>query len=156
MDRVLNLYTFRPKCLCDDLNNSRDEFLIQGVIESIKEKDNYACFLELKKEQLFLLKKLANNLLNDAAGNYFKNHVLLDVLDLYKKYITEYGSSSAFGKDCVNLCMEIVYTTYELFSCTTTIIVFIDTTADPADDIIALLQFLNDCNLIKLQKVFRM
>ncbi|AAS82656.1 ORF82 [Agrotis segetum granulovirus] len=152
---TLNLYTFKPNVLCLDESDEREEMYIQGIVEAVENQscDKLACFLELKKEQVLLLKRLSDHILNRTSGNYFRNHVLLDVLVMYKKYNEEFGEDTAFGNECAQLCLEIVQLMYELFSCTTNIVVLIESEADPEDEINLLLAHLERSKYIATEKV---
>lgn len=152
---TLNLYTFRPNVLCDDENDDRSELYIQGIVEAFTDnnKDKLACFLEIKREEVLLFERFSKNLQHNTTGHYYRNHVLLDVLVMYKKYIVEFGDESAFGREVVKLCLDLVCSLYETFSCITDIVVFVEGNINTEDDFYVLLNYLSNCNYIKLQDV---
>ncbi|QBQ01634.1 p18 [Hyphantria cunea granulovirus] len=154
MVRVLNLYTFKPNFVCDDTNEERCEFFVQALVEAMETGDSLAWFIELKREQVWLMQKLSRDLIERTDGNYYRNHVLLDVLDIYKKYVDQFGNGSAFGTDCIELCHKLALTLFELFACATKIVVFMEVDRDPNDVLTMLLQHLADCDLVVLEKIF--
>lgn len=151
----LNLYTFRPNILCNDESDDHSEMYIQGIVESLVDtsKDKLACFLELKREEVVLFEKFSKDLQNSIEGNYYRNHVLLDVLVMYKKYNSEFGDDSAFGREVVKLSLDLVCSLYETFSCATKIVVFVESNVNPQDDFYVLLRYLTSCKYIQLEKV---
>ncbi|ABQ52025.1 hypothetical protein SlGVgp082 [Spodoptera litura granulovirus] len=155
MDRVLNLYTFKPKHVINNNNKEEEnaEIMVQGVIEAIDSKDNHACFVELKKEQSLIMRKQNHDFANHCTGHFFRNHVLLDVLVLYKKYVQEFGNTSAFGKECVNACLDIVCCMYELFSFIADINVYVRADTDPDDDLFILLTYLQSSEYITIHRI---
>lgn len=155
MNRVLNLYTFKPTNVSNDNVDDEVEFMLQGILESLEVNtvDKHACFLELKREQTLLLQKVAHDFKNHLQGTFFRNHVLLDVLVLYDKYVTEFGDASAFGQECVSLCVDIVYSVYEIFSCASEIVVNVKENINPDDVVYVLLQSLHSANLVSMHKV---
>lgn len=155
MTRVLNLYTFKPNNVSNDNVEDEVEFMLQGLVESLESDttDKYACFIELKREQALIMQKVAHDFKHYLQGTYFRNHVLLDSLALYKKYTTEFGDSSAFGRECVALCVEIVFSVFELFGCASEIVVNVKQDIDTTDVIYVLLEGLHNASLVSLQKV---
>ncbi|AER41513.1 P18 [Epinotia aporema granulovirus] len=153
---AVNLYTFKPSVFCTDSDDTTDEFLIQGLSEALQDdtKSKLACFLELKREEVVLIKKVHDNLLNKCNGDYYKNHVLLDVLVLYKKYSEEYGDDTAFGQECVSLSRELVISAFSLFNNATDIVVFVESRSDSDDVINLILLEMHDLGILKLEKVF--
>lgn len=154
---VLNLYTFRPNLVCDDSADDCQDFFIQGVMEALNDerKSKEACFLEIKREEALLLQKLARDLLDRTAGSFYRNHVLLDSLSLYRKYCEEFGDETAFGTECVRLSGEASVAVFELFSCATEVVVFVDSGADPRDPCSVLLAELESRGMVRLERVFR-
>ncbi|AQQ80361.1 P18 [Betabaculovirus altermyunipunctae] len=155
MNRVLNLYTFKPTNVSNDSVDDEVEFMMQGLLECLDSDtaDKHACFLELKREQALLMQKVTNDFKNHLQGTYFRNHVLLDALVLYRKYVTEFGDSSAFGQECVSLCVDIVYSVYELFGCASDIVVNVKQGTNTDDVVYLLLKGLSSDNIVSIEKV---
>ncbi|ACZ63563.1 PrGVORF77 [Pieris rapae granulovirus Wuhan] len=153
---TLNLYTFKPSAntICDD-EIDKSNFFLQGVLEALQDntKSKFACFLELKREQNLLLEKLKHDLINNNNGNFYRNHVLLDVLNLYKLYCEEFTEEeTAFDGEVIKLCYNMVLVLFELFSCTTNIVVFVKSTANYDDIIARALQSLQELGYITIIK----
>ncbi|UXX41887.1 p18 [Psilogramma increta granulovirus] len=156
----LNLYTYKPTSgtVCnDDFHNNEQiynkPFYIQGVLETLNDttKSKFACFLELKREQLILLQKLTNDLLYNCTGNYYKNHVLLDAINLYSMYTEEFDNDeNAFDIELTVLCRDMVLCLFELFSCTTNICVLIKNNVDRSNPLVVLLQTLENLGFVTL------
>nr|AIU36739.1 ORF92 [Cydia pomonella granulovirus]AIU37299.1 ORF92 [Cydia pomonella granulovirus]QDW81152.1 ORF92 [Cydia pomonella granulovirus]QGY99487.1 ORF92 [Cydia pomonella granulovirus]QGY99912.1 ORF92 [Cydia pomonella granulovirus] len=157
MATTINLFTYKPppNTVCDD-DIDKQNFFIQGVLEALNDnsKSKQACFLELKREQCLLLRKIKHDLLYSCEGNYCQNHVLLDALHLYKLYKEEFDDTqSAFDIDLMQTCREMVYLTFELFSCAANIVVFVHASANYKDNVLAqLLVELQSKNFITLMK----
>lgn len=157
MPTILNLYTFKPTAIeCDDSTEDREhDFYIQGLVESLTDplKEKLACVLELKREHVTLLKKLTRDLIGKNTGHYFRNHILLDVLLLHNKYCQEFGEETAFGIDCIGLSLDMVHSVFEMFNNVTEVNVFVDRRSDPDDLFNVVLCYLQDNELINLQRV---
>ncbi|AGQ20338.1 hypothetical protein CaLGV080 [Clostera anastomosis granulovirus A] len=151
---TLQLYTFRPstKTSCDDRHDT-DEFYIQGVVESLHDegKSKHACFLELKREQTVLLKRLGRDLIENVDGSFYRNHVLLDALKLYGLYSEEFDDvTSAFDVDVMNSTRETVTLLFDLFGHATNVVVYVSSTACGDDKIVKLLEELQDMGAVTL------
>ncbi|AIS92084.1 hypothetical protein [Erinnyis ello granulovirus] len=151
----LNLYTYKPSSntMCNDtiITEHNETFHIQGILEALYDtsKSKFACFLELKREQCTLLQKLNYNLLYQRTGNFYRNHVLLDVLNLYNKYVEEFDDGeNAFNTEVVQICHDTVVCVFELFSCATNIVVFLKSDVDDTSPIVEMLQFLENNSYI--------
>lgn len=155
MSRVLNLYTFKPTNVSNDSVEDDVEFMLQGLVESLDSDntDKHACFLELKREQTLLLQKMSNDFRYHLQGTYYRNHVLLDVLVMYKKYVDEFADASAFGRECVAMCVEIVYSVFEMFTCASEIVVNVQQGINTNDTVYVLLEGLQSSSLVRIQKV---
>ncbi|AAQ21678.1 unknown [Cryptophlebia leucotreta granulovirus] len=155
MATTINLFTYKPNTECDDDFNDKQNFLIQGILEALTDdqKSKQACFLEIKREQCLLLKKIKHDLINKCDGKFCRDHVLLDILYLYDLYLTEFDDQqAAFDMDLMQTCREIVYDTFELFSCATNIVVFMHASASYSDALAQLLIDLENRNCITLMK----
>lgn len=155
----LNLYTYKPLNV-DFIDDDAQPFFIQGLMESLQDntKNKLACFLELKREQTMLIEKIKNDLLTKRTGNFYRNHVLLDVLGLYKSYREELfpdAEGSSFDMEMSRLCADMVYCVFELFSCACeSIIVFMRHTANEKDDVlVGMLNALDQMGSVKLIKI---
>ena len=155
MNRVLNLYTFKPTNVTNDSVDDHIDLVLQGIVESLDNKntDKYACFLELKREQAHIFHKLAHDFTHHLEGTFFRNHVLLDVLKLYESYVKEFKDRSAFGQDCVAQCIDIVYSVYQVFNRTSDIVVNVKQDINPNSVVYILLEGLQSSNLVNIQKV---
>jgi|WetSurMetagenome_2_1015567.scaffolds.fasta_scaffold18666_3 hypothetical protein len=153
---VLNLYTFRPNFVCDDEGADCVELYIQGIVEALNDnaKDKLACFLEIKREEVLLFEKFSRDLRNGTEGSFYRNHVLLDALVMYKKYSVEFGDDSAFGRELVKLSLDLVCSLYETFSCAVDkIVIYVESDTNPEDEFNVLLRYLESCKYIQLEKV---
>lgn len=153
---TLNLYTFRPNFACNDEGDECAELYIQGIVEALNDnaKDKLACFLEIKREEVLLFEKFSRDLRNNTEGSFYRNHVLLDALVMYKKYSVEFGDDSAFGRELVKLSLELVCSLFETFSCAADkIVVYVESDSNPEDEFNVLLRYLEGCRYIELEKV---
>lgn len=153
---ALNLYTFRPNFACDDEGADCAELYIQGIVESLNDdtKDKLACFLEIKREEVLLFEKFGRDLRNNIEGSFYRNHVLLDALVMFKKYSVEFGDDSAFGREVVKLSLDLVCGLYETFSCAANkIVVYVESDSSPEDEFSVLLRYLESCKYIELERV---
>lgn len=158
----LNLYTYKPTSgtVCNDDIISADQklnksFHIQGILEALYDtsKSKFACFLELKREQCILLQKLNNDLLHNCTGNYYKNHVLLDVINLYSLYAEEFNNGeNAFDTEVLMSCRDIVLCMFELFSCATNICILLKNDVDETNPLVVLLRTLENLDFVTLMK----
>ncbi|ABC61207.1 unknown [Choristoneura occidentalis granulovirus] len=153
----LNLYTYipSPNVICNDDIDSTKNFFIQGIIEALNDdsKSKFAILLEMKREQSVLLKRLKHDLLHHNNGNYYKNHILLDILSLFSVYCDEFDNiESAFDIDLKVLCQEIVCTLFELFNCVTDITVYLKADLNDDNVIVILLHELQALELVTLIK----
>lgn len=151
---TLNLYTYKPSSdvVCSD---ELDVCIIyiQGIMESIYDitKDKLSCFLELKREQNCVIKKLKHDLLNHIEGNYYKNHILLDLLNLHNMYNEEFNNdTSGFDIEIINIHTETTMYIFELFSCATNINVYVKSGVDKENVILQMLYALSEKNLITI------
>ncbi|AMF83826.1 p18 [Cnaphalocrocis medinalis granulovirus] len=154
---TLNLYTYKPlnNTLCNDDMLDKFNFHIQGKLESLQDdtKSKFACFLELKREQNSLLKKLNKDLLHHNNGNYYANHVLLDVLNMYKEYVEMFADEeSAFDLEIVALCKDTVFVLFELFNNVNNIVVFVKSYANQHNILTKLLNELKMKHLVTIIK----
>lgn len=155
----LNLYTYKPTTgtLCNDdiTTTEHTPFYVQGLLEALYDtsKSKFACFLELQRQQCTLLQKLTNDLLHNSEGNYYKNHVLLDVINLYGMYTEEFDSvDNAFDTEVMVLCRNMVLCLFELFSCVTNICVLIKNNVDETNPLVVLLKTLENLGYVTLIK----
>ncbi|APO13963.1 P18 [Plodia interpunctella granulovirus] len=159
MSSTLNLYTFRPhNTFCNDDAEDREDYFIQGLVEALHDdrKNKFACFLELKREQLYWLNKLCRGLMECCQGNYYKNHALLDMLNIYKMYQEEFqDDTAAFDLEVKQLMRSMVKSTFLLFSCATQVVVFIQSPIDESDLLTNLLLDLEKEGYITLMKIVR-
>nr|UYX49713.1 p18 [Darna trima granulovirus] len=156
LSTTLNLFTYKPpvETICDD-KPDLSEFFIQGILEALHDhnKSKHACFLELKREQNKLFEKLKTDLLDSINGNYYKNHVLLDVLNLYNLYAEEFNDeNSAFDTELLNLYSNTATLVFELFSYATNVVVFMKSTADKENALTQLIENLQQSKLITIIK----
>ncbi|AAM70282.1 hypothetical protein [Phthorimaea operculella granulovirus] len=157
---VLNLYTYNPPrdTVCDDLHNEKSPFLLQGVLEALHEpnKSKMACFLELKREQRLMLYKLRQDLVENCHGTFYRHHILLDLLNMYKMYRDEFDDdTSAFDLGVCEICLDMVHTVFELFQCATDIFVFVESSANENDIIYELLNGLSERKIISIVKTVK-
>ncbi|QOD40046.1 p18 [Matsumuraeses phaseoli granulovirus] len=153
---TLNLYTYKPSkvIVCNDPND-RQMFFLQGITEALYDntKTKQACFLELKNEQNLLLKRIKNDIIGHTSGNYYKNHILLEVLHLYSKYCEEFNNiQSVFETEVVQMCRDMVIVTFELFNCVTNVVVFVEANVDKSNVISAILNQLEQQSVVTLIK----
>ena len=158
----LNLYTYKPTSgtVCNDdvistTTTNHKSFHVQGLLEALYDtsKSKFACFLELKRQQCTLLHKLTNDLLHNCTGNYYKNHVLLDVINLYNMYTEEFDNGeNAFDTEVMVLCRDMVLCVFELFSCATNICVLLKNNVDETNPLVVLLKTLENLGYVTLIK----
>ncbi|AKN80808.1 P18 [Diatraea saccharalis granulovirus] len=152
----LSLYTYKPS----GANNVVDEetpLFIQGIIESINDrtKSKMACFLEMKREQMLIFERLKNDLLNKRSGDFYRNHILLDMLSLYKTYSVEFSDeTSSFDREVLKVCADMTYFAFELFSYVCkSITIFVRHSVTEDDDVLlTFLKRLNDTDVVVLIK----
>nr|AJA91718.1 ADOR78 [Adoxophyes orana granulovirus] len=155
---TLHLYTFKPKNLGYDMDSDCQSkaIFVHGILESVNDstKSKLACFFELKQEQLNMLKQLKNDMIERATGNFYRNHILLHMLNWYNDYCEEFDDfDSSFDNKIVEMTQELVSISFELFSCMSKVIVYVRYDADESHNIMGLLRKIESRNIINVYKI---
>ncbi|AAG53824.1 unknown [Helicoverpa armigera nucleopolyhedrovirus] len=152
-ERTIYLY------LCDPpenvQNNKQDDdsvIYFEGIIECMLDEtcDKFSFFSELKKEEALFMKKTYNDLIEHNNGTYFKYHVLLDALIMYKTFV-ELVDDSAFGKSILTYCEQFVAYIFKLFRLQSRIVVVLPPNVNwEEDNLSALLNHLLQLSVIQI------
>lgn len=141
-----------PSGINNNKPNDDIKLYFEGVTECLndEEKNKYTCVGEITNLFSLLYKKTVNDLQNYSSGHFSNNHVLLDVLILYKKYY-ELDDNGVYGANLLSSYQTLAFSIFKLFSLFSNITVILPSVFDPSHKVNQLLKFLLDKNLIQVQ-----
>ncbi|AUV65351.1 hypothetical protein [Alphabaculovirus myunipunctae] len=144
-----------PKDVNNDKPNDDDVLYFEGIIECIDDEqcDKFSIVSEMKKEEALIIKKTLKDLLEHNNGNYCKNHVLIDVLIMYKTYV-ELVDESAFGVNLLKSCVDIVTNLFKLFRLQSRVVIVVPSRASwQQDSLSTLFNHLLNHSIIEIVEV---
>ncbi|ACI47445.1 P18 [Spodoptera eridania nucleopolyhedrovirus] len=153
MERTIYLYLVdMPEGVNNDKPDDNDVVYFEGIIESVDDGscDKLSLLAEIKKAESLLMRKTYNDLLEHNNGNYCKNHVLIDVLLMYKTYV-ELVDDSAFGVNILKYCVDQLTYIFKLFRIQSRIIIVLPSHINWEEDYLsALLKHLLHNSIIEI------
>lgn len=141
-----------PEGVNNDKPDDNDVVYFEGIIESVDDGscDKLSLLAEIKKAESLLMRKTYNDLLEHNNGNYCKNHVLIDVLLMYKTYV-ELVDDSAFGVNILKYCVDQLTYIFKLFRIQSRIIIVLPSHINWEEDYLsALLKHLLHNSIIEI------
>lgn len=154
---TIQLFLFTPHDVQNDKPDyGNDTIYFEAINESVIDAscDKYSLFAELKKEEALFMKKAYDDLVHYFNGNFYKNHVLLDALVMYKTNIEEHVDNTAFGKNILDYCENFIVSLFQLFRLQSEIIVLLPRNHNlDEDNLSALLKRLSDQSIIQIKTI---
>ncbi|AUA60309.1 P18 [Operophtera brumata nucleopolyhedrovirus] len=154
---TIQLFLFTPHDVENDKPDyGNDTIYFEAINESVFDAscDKYSLFAELKKEEALFMKKTYDDLVHYFNGNFYKNHVLLDALVMYKTNIEEHVDNTAFGKNILDYCENFIVSLFQLFRLQSKIIVLLPRNHNlDEDNLSALLKRLSDQSIIQIKTI---
>ncbi|ACF05359.1 hypothetical protein [Adoxophyes orana nucleopolyhedrovirus] len=151
--KVINLFLQNmPAGIQNDKLDDENVIYFDGVIECIEDQqtDKFCALAECEKIKALLMQKILIDLVENSNGNYCKNHVLIDLLLMYKTYI-ELVDESAFGINFLESCFLYITSVFKLFRTQSRIVLILPSNINwEQDNLSALLKHLLQFSLIEI------